>query len=154
MRKKSIVLRVLLPLIAVLMAVLAAVFSLATHVWRSGSKKDNPYVLPGFNDVGVTFRSEGIMDDLFAKAVYLDDNTGRGGILYAVVDCFGLTNTDVNEIRALAWEWAQEAGVRSIQIAATHTHAGIDTVGTGNIIFGGKVPAFQRFGEFHIHPGP
>ena len=61
-----------------------------------------------------------------------------------MVDCFGLTNTDVNEIRALLWDWAQERGVRSIQVAATHTHAGIDTIGTGNILFGGKVPEFQQ----------
>jgi len=107
--------------------------------------KNGVYTLPGFNDVGTTFRSTDIMDDMFSKAVYLDDNTGRGGILYAMVDCFGLTNTDVNEIRALIWDWAQDRGIRSIQVAATHTHAGIDTIGTGNILGGGgKVPAFQR----------
>lgn len=107
--------------------------------------KNGVYVIPGFNDVGTTFRATDIMDDLFAKAVYLDDNTGRGGILYAVVDCFGLTSTDVNAVRALIWDWAQDEGIKSIQVAATHTHAGIDTIGTGNILGGGgKVPAFQQ----------
>ena len=96
------------------------------------------YVLPGFNDIATTYRSTGIMDDLFAKAVFLDDNTGRGGILYAVVDCFGLTNTDANEIRARIWDWAREKGIRSIQVAATHTHAGIDTIGTGISFSGGR----------------
>jgi len=154
------------------------VAGLAGHVWRSGSRRDNPcflpgdarflwapgggwtlgfakqnltdspevrgnirdgiYVLPGFNDVGTTYRSTDILDDLFAKAVYLDNNTGRGGILYAVVDCFGLTNTDANEIRARIWDWAREKGIRSIQVAATHTHAGIDTIGTGISFSGGR----------------
>jgi len=86
-----------------------------------------------------------IFDDLFARAVYLDDNTGRGGILYASVDCIGLSYRDVNAIRALAWEWAKAAGVKNIQIAATHTHAGIDTVGLWDELpFDGKDPWFQR----------
>ena len=89
--------------------------------------------------------STGIADDLFAKAVYLDDNTRRGGILYASVDCIGLSNTDVNRIRALVWDWARAAGIRSIQVAATHTHAGIDTIGMWRFrTLDGKDPQFQR----------
>ena len=184
MRKKRILVKILLPILAVAIAAGAAAACLTMVVWAPSGKGENPcflpgdaqfqwepgncwslgfakqnltdspevrenikngvYVLPGYNDAGTTYRSTGIMDDLFVKAVYLDDNTGRGGILYAVVDCFGLTNTDVNVIRALIWDWARERGVRSIQVAATHTHAGIDTFGSGNVIFGGKVPAFQQ----------
>ena len=89
--------------------------------------------------------AEGILDDLYARAVYLDDNTGRGGILYASVDCIGLSNRDVNAIRALAWEWARSAGIKSIQIAATHTHAGIDTVGLWDELpYDGKDAWFQQ----------
>lgn len=89
--------------------------------------------------------SSDIRDDLLARAVYLDDNTGRGGILYAVADCVGLSNTDVRGIRALAWDWARAAGIRSIQVAASHTHAGIDTVGIWQVPpFDGKDADFQR----------
>ena len=124
MKRKSL-LKILIPVAAVAVAA-ALLLSLTKLIWRSGSKAENPfflpgdaqflwepgdcwslgfakqnltgspevreniekgvYVLPGFNDVGITFKSADIMDDLFAKAVYLDDNTGRGGILYAVVD--------------------------------------------------------------------
>ena len=85
------------------------------------------------------------MDDLFAKAIYLDDNTGRGGMLYAVVDCIGLSDTDANAIRALAWEWARAAGIKSIQVAATHVHSGIDTIGLWkDLPYDGKDEAFQR----------
>ncbi|MCL2301420.1 MAG: hypothetical protein FWC27_14855 [Firmicutes bacterium] len=90
-------------------------------------------------------KSDSIMDDLFAKAIYLDDNTGRGGILYASVDCIGLSDTDVNQIRALVWDWARAAKIKSIQIAAMHVHSGIDTVGLwADIPEDGKDPAFQR----------
>jgi len=89
--------------------------------------------------------AESIMDDLFARAVYLDDNTGRGGFLYAAVDCIGLSNHDVSAIRALAWDWANAAGVKGIQIAATHTHAGIDTIGLwDDLPYDGKDAWFQR----------
>jgi len=89
--------------------------------------------------------AQSILDDLYAKAVYLDDNTGRGGILYASVDCIGLSNRDVNAIRTLAWEWAGPAGIKGIQIAATHTHAGIDTVGLwDDLPYDGKDPWFQQ----------
>ena len=92
-----------------------------------------------------TLPSSDILDDLYAKAIYLDDNTGRGGILYAVVDCIGLSDTDAREIRARVWEFAQQAGIRSIQIAATHVHSGIDTVGLwGQLPKDGKDDAFQQ----------
>jgi len=89
-------------------------------------------------------KSTDIMDDMYVKAIYLDDNTGRGGLLYAVIDCVGISNTDTNAIRALVWEWARGKGIKSIQVAATHSHACIDTIGIWGIPFDGKVPAFQR----------
>ena len=103
--------------------------------------KEGRFLVAGYNRTP----AESIMDDMFARAVYLDDNTGRGGILYASVDCVGLSNRDVNAIRALAWAWAGPAGIRSIQVAATHTHAGIDTVGLwDDLPYDGKDPWFQR----------
>jgi len=83
------------------------------------------FLVAGYNRIP----AQRVMDDLFTRAVYLDDNTGRGGVLYASVDCIGLSYHDVNAIRAIAWGWARAAGVKNIQISATHTHAGIDTVG-------------------------
>jgi len=122
--------------------------------WSLGFAKrsltDSPAVREGIQNGryfigGSSLKAKGIVDDMYARAVYLDDNTGRGGILYAVVDCFGLTNTDANAIRALAWGWAKSAGVRSIQVAATHTHAGIDTIGMSDFrTLDGKDPEFQR----------
>jgi len=102
--------------------------------------KNGVYRVAGFGPN----KSTDIMDDLYAKAIYLDDNTGRGGVLYAVIDCVGISNTDANAIRALVWDWARGKGIKSIQIAATHTHAGIDTIGMWGIPFDGKVPSYQK----------
>jgi len=86
-----------------------------------------------------------VMDDMFVRALYLDDSTGRGGILYAVIDCVGISDTDVNKIRALVWDWAKGKGIKSIQIAATHAHSCADTIGLwADLPFDGKNPAFQR----------
>jgi len=103
--------------------------------------EEGRYLMAGYGRMP----AEGILDDMYARAVYLDDNTGRGGVLYASVDCIGLSNRDVNAIRALVWEWARSAGIKSIQIAATHTHAGLDTVGLWDeFLYDGKDPWFQR----------
>jgi len=90
-------------------------------------------------------QSDSILDHLYAKAIYLDDNTERGGLLYAVVDCIGLSDTDVSKIRALVWDWARAAKIKSIQIATTHVHSAIDTVGLwADIPEDGKDAAFQQ----------
>ena len=103
--------------------------------------EEGRYLIAGYGRMP----AEDILDDMVARAVYLDDNTGRGGILYASVDCIGLSNHDTNAIRALAWEWAESAGIRSIQVAATHTHAGIDTIGLwDDLPYDGKDAWFQR----------
>ena len=99
------------------------------------------YNVAGYSHIATT----GVMDDMFVRAVYLDDNTGRGGILYAVIDCVGISDTDANKVRALVWNWAQEAGIKSIQIAATHAHSCIDTIGLwADLPFDGKDAEFQQ----------
>ena len=102
--------------------------------------KDGVYHMAGFGII----KTADIMDDMYVKAIYLDDNTERGGILYAVIDCVGISNTDANKVRALIWDWAKGKGIRGIQVAATHSHSCIDTIGMWGLPFDGKVPAFQK----------
>jgi hypothetical protein len=87
----------------------------------------------------------GVLDYQMAKALWLDDNSGRGGIVIAVVDCIGLPRTDVEKIRGLLNSFTEESGCRSINIIATHTHAGADTLGLwGPIGVSGRSPEFMR----------
>ncbi len=77
-------------------------------------------------------------DDMKVRAMALSDGTGKGTVLFAVVDCIGITNADIKDIRALLAEgnYAKDHNITSINIASTHTHSCIDTEGlwTKNIV--------------------
>lgn len=75
-----------------------------------------------------------VMDDTYVRTVYMDDNSGRGGVIFAVIDAIGLTNKEVLEIRAMVAEFAHANNIKSVNVLCTHDHAGIDTQGLwGNI---------------------
>lgn len=88
---------------------------------------------------------KGVLDDLYARAVYIDDNTGDGGVIFCALDCVGISRRDINDIRKLALESGRLGKVKSINISSTHTHAGIDTQGLwGKKIYkSGKDKAFM-----------
>ncbi len=69
------------------------------------------------------------IDDLKVRVIVLDDGSGRGKSVFAVVDCIGLANDDVRNIRAALSNYAAKNNIVSINISATHTHSGIDTQG-------------------------
>ncbi|MCQ2479852.1 MAG: hypothetical protein MJ120_04345 [Clostridia bacterium] len=69
-------------------------------------------------------------DILSVRTICLDDS--RGKVLTAVVDCIGLTNASQNEILKLVDAYCKENGINdivSVNVCATHTHSGIDTLG-------------------------
>jgi hypothetical protein len=87
----------------------------------------------------------GVLDYQMAKALWLDDNSGRGGMVIAVVDCIGLPRADVEIIRGLLESFMKETGCRSINVISTHCHAGADTLGLwGPIGVSGRSPEFLR----------
>ncbi len=69
------------------------------------------------------------LDDLKVRVIVIDDASGRGKSVFAVVDCIGLANEDVRNIRAALADYAKQNNIVSINISATHTHSGIDTQG-------------------------
>lgn len=70
-----------------------------------------------------------VLDDMFARAVYIDDNTGRGGVVMCSVDAVGISRKDINRIRKLVIESGKIPSLKSINICATHSHSAIDTQG-------------------------
>lgn len=88
---------------------------------------------------------KGVLDDLYARAVYLDDNRGSGGVIFCALDCVGISRKDINDIRKYAIESGKLGKIKSINISSTHTHAGIDTQGLwGEKIYkSGKDAAFM-----------
>jgi hypothetical protein len=87
----------------------------------------------------------GVLDAPCAHALWLDDNSGRGAVLFVSLDIVGMLNSDVNALRASLADFARTAECRSINIMATHNHAGIDTMGIwGKLPFSGKDPSYMK----------
>lgn len=76
------------------------------------------------------------IDDLKVRVIVLDDGSGRGYTVFAVVDCLGLANDDVRNIRAAVAAALPDVEFTSINVAATHVHSGIDTQGIYTDTFG------------------
>ena len=88
--------------------------------------KKKTYYIAGYRNNNP---AAGVLDDLHARALWIDDNSGRGGMILVSVDCVGLFTVDVNKIRKRLEHFAVITGCRSINICSTHCHAGIDTMG-------------------------
>ncbi len=73
--------------------------------------------------------AQGVLDDIYARAVYLDDNTGRGGVIMCAIDCVGISRADINDIRQIVIESERIPDLKSINICATHAHSAVDTQG-------------------------
>ena len=116
----------------------------ADNVWKLGSSwvslvpddyETHNYYLGGFIMIenGFTNKVEDVADDMRARVIALDDNSGRGVSLFATVDCIGLANNDVKEIRKLVAKTFAEKypdeKLASVNVFSTHTHSGIDTEG-------------------------
>lgn len=114
----------------------------ANNYWSVGFSKivitptdvlTNPkkYYLAGY---GNNTHPTEVMDDTYVRTVYMDDNSGRGGVIFAVIDAIGLSNKEVLEIRAMVADFLKANNIKSLNILCTHDHAGIDTQGLwGNI---------------------
>ncbi len=88
--------------------------------------KSKTYYIAGYDSNNPV---KGVLDDLYARAVYLDDNRGDGGVIFCALDCVGISRKDINDIRRLVLGSGKLGKVKSINIASTHTHAGVDTQG-------------------------
>ncbi len=86
----------------------------------------------------------GVLDDMYARSVYIDDNSSRGGVIMCSVDAVGISRKDINDIRKLVIESKAIPRLKSINISATHSHSAIDTQG----LWGEKIYKSGRNEEF------
>lgn len=84
------------------------------------------YYIAGYN---TNNPATDVLDDMLAKAVYIDDNTGRGGVVICAIDCVGISRADINDIRQTVIDSGKIPSLKSINICSTHTHSAIDTQG-------------------------
>lgn len=89
--------------------------------------------------------AKGVLDPQYVHAMWLDDNSGRGGWLLLSVDAVGILQKDVNLLKDGLAAFSQLTGCRGITVCCTHDHAGIDTMGLwGRLPFSGRNPRFMK----------
>lgn len=74
-------------------------------------------------------RANGVIDEQMVRAAAIDDNSGRGLHVFAVIDCIGIAGTDIRAIRKELSDLIAEKNILSVNISATHCHSGVDTMG-------------------------
>ena len=122
--------------------------------WRAGFSKAE--IMPDLSS-GKTYyiaghgsghKMEGVLTPVYVHAVWLDCG-GSEGILWLSADIIGMTNTEVEIIRARILGSRVIKGCRAVNFSCTHSHAGIDTVGYWGKPFlsipaDGKDPAYME----------
>ncbi len=77
-----------------------------------------------------------IVDDSKVRVIALNDGSGRGTTVFAVIDAYGLANKDVRTIREKLAAYAKEKNIVSINVAVLHQHSVVDTFGMNGDIIG------------------
>ncbi len=72
---------------------------------------------------------EGGYEDLMARAIVMDDGSGRGKVVFIALDAMGFANSDVRRIREGLKDVAAANNIVSINVSCTHIHTGIDSQG-------------------------
>ena len=103
--------------------------------------KENKYFIAGYNSNN---KAEDVLDDMFARAIYIDDNKGNGGIILCSIDAVGMSRKDINDIRKLVLDSKEIGKLKSINICCTHSHSAIDTQG----LWGEKIYKSGKNEEF------
>ncbi|MBQ6067005.1 MAG: hypothetical protein IJK89_09285 [Clostridia bacterium] len=99
------------------------------------------YYIAGYRDNNP---AKGVIDPQYAHALWLDDNSGKGGHLFISLDIVGLLRKDVQTLQRALKDFVRTTGCRSITVMSTHNHAGIDTMGIwGRLPHSGKNQKFM-----------
>lgn len=76
-----------------------------------------------------------VIDDLKVRTIAMNDNSGRGTVVFAVVDSYGLASTEVSAIREYLADYCEKNNIVSLNIAVLHQHSAVDTFGmNGSIV--------------------
>ncbi len=94
----------------------------------------NEHYVSGGISITAKYPTE-IIDDSKVRVIAMNDGSGRGTVVFAVLDAYGLANNDVREIRSRIAAFAKEKNIVSVNVAVLHQHSAVDTFGmNGNIL--------------------
>jgi len=93
-----------------------------------GDWRDKDYYLAGylFQNRPANVLEE-VIDDMTVRTVVLGD--GRNMASFTVIDAIGISGADVEAIRRELAGFAAQNNIVSINVAGTHSHSSIDTIG-------------------------
>ncbi|MBQ8783164.1 MAG: hypothetical protein IJZ57_05270 [Clostridia bacterium] len=94
---------------------------------QTGDELDGNHYVGGSLDLDKY--ATAIMDDQRVRVISIDDGSGRGAVVFACIDAFGLALPDVREIRERLVYFAEANGIASINISVLHQHSCVDTYG-------------------------
>ncbi|NLA77189.1 MAG: hypothetical protein GX851_05085 [Clostridiales bacterium] len=89
---------------------------------------DKPYCIAGNIRPPANY-AKGVLNETRVRAIALDDGSGRGTNLFAVIDCIGLSNYYIRKIRWMLGDYAAEKNISTVNISSTHSHSAVDTMG-------------------------
>ena len=96
---------------------------------QTGDELDGKHFVGGSLSFPDTKAATEIYDDQRVRVIAVNDNSGRGTVVFAVLDAFGMSNTDVRGIRKELAEFAKEKNIIGINISVLHQHSCVDTFG-------------------------
>lgn len=100
---------------------------------QTGNELDGKHMVAG--SLALDKSATAIYDDQRVRAIAMNDGSGRGTVVYAVLDAFGLSNGDVSKIRGTLADFAKENNIVGINLSVLHQHSCVDTFGmNGNIL--------------------
>lgn len=70
-----------------------------------------------------------VSDDLKVRTIAIDDGSSRGITVFAVIDGYGMSLTDVRGIRLSLADYCKEMNITSLNISVLHQHSAVDTFG-------------------------
>jgi len=82
------------------------------------------------SDKGATAKS--VLDDQRVRVICVDDGTGAGAVVIAVIDGLGVASGTIRDIREKLQSYVDSGKVASINVSSTHTHSALDTLGVSS----------------------
>ncbi len=94
---------------------------------QTGNELDGNHMVGG--SLSLDKSATEIYDDQRVRVISIDDGSGRGAVVFACIDAFGLALPDVREIRERLVYFANANGIAGINVSVLHQHSCVDTYG-------------------------
>ena len=96
---------------------------------QTGNELDGKHYVGGSLSFPKSKAATAIYDDQRVRVIAINDGSGRGALVFAVIDGFGISSTDVRGIRKELADFATANNIAGINISVLHQHSCVDTFG-------------------------